>query len=71
MGMKWAEEPFNMGMLFFFLPIASFKMGTFSDRQHTHPDIFILELPPWDLGVVPLQSFLAIAIDGAVDTHRK
>ena len=30
MGIKYAEEPFNMGM--FFLPKASFKMGTFSDR---------------------------------------
>ena len=27
----------------FFLPKASFKMGTFSDPQHTHPGIFILE----------------------------
>ena len=23
-----------------------FKMGAFSDTQHTHPGIFILELPP-------------------------
>ena len=44
MGMKYAEKPFNLGM--FFLPKASFKMGTFSDPQHTHPGIFILELPP-------------------------
>ena len=35
--MKYAEEPFNLGM-FFFLPIkVSFKMGTFSDPQHIHP----------------------------------
>ena len=40
MGMNYAEEPFNMGM--FFLPKASFKMGTFSDPKHTHPGIFIL-----------------------------
>ena len=46
MGMKYAEEPFNMGM-YFFLPKASFKMGTFSDPQHTHSGIVILEsLPP-------------------------
>ena len=24
----------------------SFKMGLFSDTKHTHPGIFILELPP-------------------------
>ena len=48
MGMKYADEPFNMSM--FFLPKASFKMGTFSDPQHTHPGIFILELPPPLLG---------------------
>ena len=36
--------PFNMGM---FLQLkVSFKMGTFSDTQHTHPGIFILESPP-------------------------
>ena len=40
MGMEYAEEPFNMGM--FFLPKASFKMGTFSDPQY----IFILESSP-------------------------
>ena len=34
-----------MGM-FIFLPKWSFKMGTFSDLQHTHLSIFILELPP-------------------------
>ena len=27
------------------LPKVSFKMGTFSDPQHTHPGIFILESP--------------------------
>ena len=47
MGMKYAEEPFNMGMFFFYLrPKASFKMDTFSDPQHTHLGIFILEPPP-------------------------
>ena len=46
MGIKYAEEPFNMGM--FFLPKASFKMGTFSDIQHTLPGIFILESSPQD-----------------------
>ena len=62
MGMKYAEEPFNMGMcIYFFLSKASFKMGTFSDPQHTHPGIFILELPPppgvgvgWGRGYAPL-----------------
>ena len=43
MGMKYAEEPLNMGVI---LPKASFKMGTFSDPQHAHPGIFILESPP-------------------------
>ena len=33
-----------MGM--FYLPKASFIMGTFSDPQHTHPGIFILKSPP-------------------------
>ena len=32
--------------VFFFLPKASFKMGTFSDPQHTHLNIFILKSPP-------------------------
>ena len=47
MGMKYAEKPFNMGTIcfLFFLHEASFKMGTFSDPQHTHPGIFILESP--------------------------
>ena len=40
MGMKYAEEPFNMGM-FIFLPKASF-----SDPQHTYPGIFILGRSP-------------------------
>ena len=34
MGMKYAEEPFNMGISF--LPKWSFKMGTFLDPKHTH-----------------------------------
>ena len=37
MDINYAEKPFNMGM--FFLPKASFKMGTFSDPQHTNPGI--------------------------------
>ena len=37
MGMKYAEEPFNMGM--------SVKMGIISDPQTRHPGIFILESP--------------------------
>ena len=44
MGMKCAEDPFNMGV--FFLPKASFMLGTFSDPQHTYLGIFILESPP-------------------------
>ena len=38
MHMKYAEEPFNMqqyAIWVFFLPRASFKMGTFSYPQHT------------------------------------
>ena len=54
MGMKSAEEPFNMGM--FILPKASFKMGPFSDPQHTHPGISILESPPWGFESVLLQG---------------
>ena len=34
MGMKCAEDPFNMGM--FFIPKASFIMSTFSDGEATH-----------------------------------
>ena len=42
--MNCAENPFNMGM---FLQLEmSFKMDAFSDTQHTHPGIFILESPP-------------------------
>ena len=42
--MNCAENPFNMSM---FLQLeVPFKMGAFSDTQHTHPGIFILELPP-------------------------
>ena len=44
MGMKCAEEPFNMNM--FFLLKVSFKMGTFSDPQHTHPGILYWSQPP-------------------------
>ena len=33
-----------MGM--FFLPKASFKMGTFSDPKHTNPGFLILEWTP-------------------------
>ena len=44
MGMKYAEEPFNMGM--FFLPKASFIMGPFPDPQHTHPGIFFTGVAP-------------------------
>ena len=54
MGMKYAEEPFNMGM--FILPKASFRMGPFSDPQHTHPAIYILESPPWGFESVLLQG---------------
>ena len=43
-GIKYADEPFHMGMLL--LPKASFNMGTFSYPQHTHPGIFILESLP-------------------------
>ena len=43
MDMKYAEEPFNMGV---FLPKVSFRMGIFSDPQHTHLGICILESPP-------------------------
>ena len=47
MGMKYAKEPFYMGICFcFFLPKVSFKIGTFSDPQHTHPDIFRHPPPP-------------------------
>ena len=35
MGMKCAEDPFNMGE--FFLPKVSFIMGAFSGPQHIHP----------------------------------
>ena len=31
---------------FFFLPKVSFIMGTFSDHQHTHPDISYWSRPP-------------------------
>ena len=37
MGEKYAEDPFNMGIIF--LPEMSFIIGTFSDLQHTHPGI--------------------------------
>ena len=44
--MNCAENPFKMGM---FLQLeVSFKIGAFSDTQHTHPGILILESPPWD-----------------------
>ena len=50
MSMKCAEDPFNMGIffifLFFFLPKASFIMGTFSDPKHTHPGISYWSSPP-------------------------
>ena len=47
--MNCAENPFKMGM---FLQLeVSFKMGVFSDTQHTHPGIFILESPPWASGL--------------------
>ena len=47
MGMKYADEPFNMGMLFyFFLNMASFKMGTFSDPQHTSGHFHTGVIPP-------------------------
>ena len=45
-GIRYAEEPFYG----FVLPKTFFKMGTFSDPQHTHPGIFILESPPPPLG---------------------
>ena len=62
--MNCAENPFNMGM---FLQLeVSFKMGAFSDPQHTHPGIFILEfsslsslpgsLPPYAPSNSPLTS---------------
>ena len=45
--MNCAENPFKMGI---FLQLeVSFKMGAFSDPQHTHPGIFMLESPPWEL----------------------
>ena len=47
MGMKYAEEPFNMGM--FFLPKVSFTIGTFLDPQPTHPGIFIPHPTPLPL----------------------
>ena len=41
--MNCGENPFKMGM---FLQLeVSFKMGAFSDTQHTHLGIFILESP--------------------------
>ena len=42
----------------FFIPKASFKMGTFSDPQHTHPGIFILESTPRAHKSVPEQKAL-------------
>ena len=50
MGMKYAEDPFNMGM--FYIPKASFKMGTFSDLQDTHPGILYIGVAPWEAGAV-------------------
>ena len=52
MGLNCVEDPFNMG-IFLRLKV-SFKMGRFSDTQHTRPGIFILESPP--LGVPPLPG---------------
>ena len=46
MGMKYAGEPFNMGIFFYLRPKASYKIDKFSDPQHTHLGIFILECPP-------------------------
>ena len=43
LGMNCAENVFNMGM---FLQLqVSFKMGAFSDTQHTRPGMFILGIP--------------------------
>ena len=50
--MNCAENPFKMGM---FLQLeVSFKMGAFSDTQHTHLGILILESPPE--GSIPMQG---------------
>ena len=43
--MNCAENPFKRGT--FLQQEVSFKMGAFSDTQHTHPGIFKLESPPW------------------------
>ena len=69
MGMEYAEEPFNMGM-FFLLPKAFFKLGTFPNPQHTHPCIFILESPPGTLvTVLVVPSLHPLIPPGRID-HR-
>ena len=62
MGMKYAEEPFNMGM-FFFLPKESFKMSTFSDPQHTHTGTFYT-------GVAPPPPVGCIHCVGTLNTYQ-
>ena len=67
MGMKYAEEPFNMGM--FFLPKASFKMGTFSNPTHTSGH-FYTGVAPSPLGLSLLartdmkKSFITALVVG-------
>ena len=54
--MNCAENPFKMGM---FLQLeVSFRMGAFSDTQHTHPGIFILE----SSCSLSMQSFMHVEI---------
>ena len=59
--MNCAENPFKMGM---FLQLeVSFKMGAFSDTQHTHPGIFILESPPWAICRMSWYGWLWVDVD--------